>query len=442
MGRVSDIAIACFILVALPYEMSCQCSGSSDVGNTECVLLRPYYSQYQWATCLTHDYIQLKSNQRHICRNYATMCWYQCQLEIHHQENGPVFDDCACSPGDTIPISTLARECYSPSGDDCNWYRDCLEARYPCEGTEDGYAIEFAKKFCDLYTESLSKFSSQGIMWIDGVRKCLQVVLVPFLREFVRPTCADIKQKAFDSHSRCYLEPGLGVPSICDLSIYDLCASFCTVNCISGSSAFIMEKIETGKQMLDVILGCDRGIIFYGKKTAVLAIGVVSRSVPIIRGTLLAAEIGNYIANKLQFDEKRIGWFPFVDRPDDDMNQRKRRDVKTQNSDNPIVLLLFSLASLNIPTNPQVDNAYNIDQIVSEIANSVQNGLLSNIPVAVNDTQTFYGVSSLGQCVDVLCSDGTNVTILATSGANISGHFKMGIVVFSVYTLLTCLSLK
>ncbi len=186
MGRVSDIAIACFILVALPCEMSCQCSGSSDIGNTECVLLRPRYLQYQWATCLTHDYIQLTSNQRHICRNYATMCWYQCQLEIHHQENGPVFDDCACSPGDTIPTSddtmpTLALECYSPSGDDCNWYRDCLEACYPCEGTEDGYAIEFAKKFCDLYTERLSEFSSQGIMWIDGVRKCLQVVLVPSL---------------------------------------------------------------------------------------------------------------------------------------------------------------------------------------------------------------------------------------------------------------------
>ena len=336
MGRVSDIAIACFILVALPCEMSCQCSGSSDIGNTECVLLGPYYSQYQWATCLTHDYIQRISNQRHFCRNqYATMCWYQCQVEIHNQENGPVFDDCACSPGDTIPPSdTLAPECFSPSGDDCNWYRDCLEAVYPCEGTEDGYAIEFAKKFCDLYTERLGEFSSQGIMWIDGVRKCLQVVLVPSLRPFLRETrtCADIKQEAYDSHSRCYLEPGPGVPSICDLSIHDLWASFCTVNCISGSSALIMEPYETGKQMLDVILGCKRGIIFYGKKTAILSIGIMSGST-IIRGTLLAAEITNYIANKLQFDEKGIGWFPFVDRPDDDMNQRKRRDVKTQNSD-------------------------------------------------------------------------------------------------------------
>ncbi len=209
-----------------------------------------------------------------------------------------------------------------------------------------------------------------------------------------------------------------------------------------------MEPIETGKQMLDVILGCDRGIISYGKYMAVLLISVAPRST-IIGGTLLPAgiTITKYIATELKLDEKRIGWFPFewfpfVDRPDDDINQRKRRDVKTQNSDNPIVLLLFSLASLNIPTNAQVDNAYNVDQIVSEITNSVQNGLLSNIPVAVNDTQTFYRVSSLGQCEDVLCSDGTNVTILATSGANVSGHFKMGIVVFSVYTLLTCLSLK
>ena len=445
MGRVDNIAIACFVLITLPYEISCQCSGSSDIGNTECVLLTPYYSQYQWATCLTHEYVHRASNQRHICRNYATRCWYQCQLEINNEENGPVFDNCACSSGDTIPPSddtmpTLDPECFSPSGDDCNWYRDCLEERYQCEATGDGYAIEYAKKFCDLFMEGSSDFSSQGMMWIDGVRKCLQVVLVPSLRPFLSKTCADIKQEAFDSHSRCYLEPGSGVPSICDLSISDKLAAFCTVNCISGSRAFTMEPIETGRQMLEVIHGCAaRGIMFYGNKVAALSLFLKSK---IVDNTVLtAAKITSYIANKLQFDEKAIGWFPFVDRSEDDMNQRKRRDVKTQNSDNPIVLLLFSLASLNISTN-QVDNAYSIDQIVSEIANAVQNGLLSSIPVAVNDTQTFYGVSSLGQCEDVLCSNGTNVTILATSGANVSRHFKMSMVVFSVYTLLVCLFLK
>ncbi len=41
---------------------------------------------------------------------------------------------------------------------------------------------------------------------------------------------------------------------------------------------------------------------------------------------------------------------------------------------------------------------------MSEITNAVQNGLLSSIPVAVNNTHTFYGVSSLEQCEDVLCS--------------------------------------
>ena len=153
-----------------------------------------YYSQYQWATCLTDAYIRQKSNRRHQCRDSAVRCWQQCQLEINDQECGAVYSNCRCSingPTAPNPCPDLNQDCHSPDGTSCTWYRNCLEQCYPCEGTGDGYAIEFAEKFCNLYTNSFNTFSFSGQRWIDGVRRCLQVTLVHSLRPFVEKDLAN-----------------------------------------------------------------------------------------------------------------------------------------------------------------------------------------------------------------------------------------------------------
>ena len=255
--------ITCVILLtllALPCNVNCSnCRSSSDLSSVECVLLAPFYSEYQWATCLTDDYIKRSSNLRYQCRYSAAICWYQCQVELHSIDAGPVNDDCRCSQDATTLSSTtndmptLAPQCFSPSGNDCGWYRECLEARYPCSGTEDGYAIEYAEKFCNLYTNRFDKFSPSGRLWIDGVRKCLQDTLVPTLRPWVRETCADLKRIAFDSHSDCYITPALMAPSICELSCQDVWSAFWTVNGIPDSRAITTAPIETGMQILNVV---------------------------------------------------------------------------------------------------------------------------------------------------------------------------------------------
>ena len=69
------------------------------------------------------------------------------------QDRGDVNKDCACSPGEQItvaPTNNLSPHCYSPRGDDCSWYRNCLEVRYPYKGTVHAYAIKYAEKFCNL----------------------------------------------------------------------------------------------------------------------------------------------------------------------------------------------------------------------------------------------------------------------------------------------------
>jgi len=178
--------------------------------------------------------------------------------------NELVLEDFQCSPDvvtalpsteTTTFTDTLPPECYSPRGyNNCDWYRNCLEVRYPCQYSPDSYAIEYAEKFCKLYSYHYDNFTPSGREWIDGVRICLQVYLVPFMRPWMNKTCASIKQEAFNSHSNCYLKPAPGASGICLLSLEDILRAFWLV--IFEGGALYSAPVETGSQMLSVIQGC------------------------------------------------------------------------------------------------------------------------------------------------------------------------------------------
>ena len=97
-----------------------QCSTArsvSDIGGVECVLLTPYY-QYQWAICLTHNYIVQYSNEEHICHGYAPICWYQCMMKLYDVESGTMNSACGCTPGEVTteaPTDNLPPHCYIQS---------------------------------------------------------------------------------------------------------------------------------------------------------------------------------------------------------------------------------------------------------------------------------------------------------------------------------------
>ena len=192
-------------------------------GTTACVKIAAYNNQYQWATCLTDKYIVEKSFQTHTCIDPLRIyCWYQCMLEEHDKESGPVSSDCSCSPSSIpnptlSPTTSLPSFCYSPSGTSCQWYSSCLERKYPCRGTKYADPLRYAEEICWLYNNRNGVFSSNGGKWVDGVRKCLQVELVPLLRPWNNPTCQEIGKTAFESQVSCYMKPDEGVLSICDL---------------------------------------------------------------------------------------------------------------------------------------------------------------------------------------------------------------------------------
>ena len=80
-------------------------------------------------------------------------------LEIYDLDQGDVNEDCACSPGEEMTVACaltdLPSRYYSPGGDDCSCYRNCLEVRYSCEDTNNCYVIRYAVT-CTLTITTIS----------------------------------------------------------------------------------------------------------------------------------------------------------------------------------------------------------------------------------------------------------------------------------------------
>ncbi|XP_047123525.1 uncharacterized protein LOC124806540 [Hydra vulgaris] len=233
-------------------------SNNGPAGSKDCILADPNYTKYQWATCLTNDYIRQKSSGKHKCQDgQGIYCYYQCMIELYNLDHGPVYDNCACednSESTLSPMSTLPPSCYSPTGADCSWYSNCLAAKFPCSGSQTEYAISYGQKFCSLYNDRRSAFSQNALNWVNAVRKCLQVSLVPLLRDYSTVSCNDIFNKAMASHPGCYVSPYQGL-SVCTLSPTDWWQIFWTIK-----GAFKDQFVETLSQSLDTALGCVKDV--------------------------------------------------------------------------------------------------------------------------------------------------------------------------------------
>ena len=113
-------------------------------------------------------------------------------------------------------LGAVLCSCRNPPGNDCNWYRNCLEASHRCGSS--GYALKYADNFCKRYDSNLNGFSAYGKRWVGAVKRCLQQKLAPLLSRSV--SCSYIKQFAFESHVPCYTNPAPGL-SFCSLPLLD-----------------------------------------------------------------------------------------------------------------------------------------------------------------------------------------------------------------------------
>ena len=422
--RVSRVLTLVSILVLLAkLSLQQQCSSASDLGRTECVLItRPSYDSHQWATCVTEDYMMRASGGRWQCVDFGvTQCWYQCMLEIYDSEGGSVNSDCSCTPGEMLPNnrSRLEAECYSPQGDDCRWYEDCLEMRYPCRGTDDGYAIEYAQKFCNLYSDNYNDFSSTGRQWVDEVRRCLQVALVPSLRLWVSPTCADIREEALLSHAGCYTDVH---PSMCELSCADVWRAFVIVNLPNGDiteGALVTAPLATIQQMLSVMLRCYTNVELSGcinnlLTTLEIAVQVAVRNRPLVRTATGAFLVARHFARTLSWEENGFGWFPLFDDDGDSSDRNKRQNADEEIINFRVLLVDMKLLNTTNGTMSQSPSGQTIDQAKDNLVNAVMSRSLSMIPLNINDTEVDSALSVVNQCMHVSCNS-SNITELVNA---------------------------
>jgi len=143
-------------------------------------------------------------------------------------------------------LPTLTNECSDPPLGQCSFYEDCLETQYHCG--PNGYPIGYGLKYCEKFKLAHSTLSTQGQSWMMNTMKCLQYALVIEGTGGVGAvkTCNQLKNKAFDSHARCYLENGL-----CNLPPSDWKA---IVDIVSLKTMFSSWKAM--KETLEAAKGC------------------------------------------------------------------------------------------------------------------------------------------------------------------------------------------
>jgi hypothetical protein len=142
--------------------------------------------------------------------------------------------------------------CTNPPRGQCSFYAECVESVYHCGA--DGYPLGYGQKYCDKFSDSIATLSSQGQKWMLDTMECLQLTLVNQSAEFkaiassplASTTCNVIKETAFDSHSKCYLDSGL-----CSLPWTDWLA---IVNIIDVKTLF--SSVDAVKETLQAADGC------------------------------------------------------------------------------------------------------------------------------------------------------------------------------------------
>ncbi|XP_063419120.1 uncharacterized protein LOC134701946 [Mytilus trossulus] len=397
------------LIVFLVSSVCAQCSKySGPSGTIECIQLSRYNSEYQWGTCLTDTYIKAKSGAEHQCIDRtATYCHYQCMLELYDVGSGPVEGCCKCQQGQeyTSTDLTLPSSCYSPSGTDCGWYENCLEKKYKCKGTEDDYALEFATKFCNLYNEHFSSFSSGGQIWVNSVRKCLQVSLVPILRPWCSKSCKEIKQIAFDSHTPCYVRPNRQDLSIsfCNLSLKDRASVFWTIKSslvmkgavIETLNGVMMTMKECTVQSLDSLLTDVNSLLTDVKAFTIEIFTKIQSLLRRRRRALsdftdaltLANRIADSIANKLRWSEQGILWFSSVD-----------SNISLPLS-NELLMLVHLADKKTYDLNTNYTESADIHLIVREFQNKLEKGELK----ANLEDYLFQPITAKG-CLDAQCN--------------------------------------
>lgn len=402
----SYILTGCIIFFATPQA---HCCNHTSLGNTTCVRISRYIGE-QWSTCVTDLYIQQKSKGRHGCPKGQIICIYQCMLEIHGENSGKVSTPCACSTSDELktepsksfkPTIVLPSWCFSPTGTDCSWFKTCIGQRYSCKGKFRGEVVEFGEELCALSLNPYSYLSKNGRIWVNGVRKCLQVNLVPLLRKWHgtrEQNCKDLTKQAISSYSDCFYSPFPDtIPTICKLPLRDLWRIFWHLR--GRTLAKTYRSLWT---LLKLIQECGE----FRKEN--LHQGRVRRlvfRVKIKSGRFLGKELGRKIAEVFALNKRGIVWFGYTE-----MNKYFSNDTKE------FVFYIADKQEYTMSRKLGSRSLVNLNDTVSILVKAVRRNELC---FSMNGGKDEYHIIATTVCQDIECRRNT-WTVLAEESMTIA----------------------
>ncbi|MES1920563.1 hypothetical protein MHBO_002222, partial [Bonamia ostreae] len=284
------------------------------------------------------------------------------------------------------------------------------QKRFPCQKKQQtSYAISNGAKFCNLYKNHYYKFTTKGREWIDAVRGCLQSALVPLLRPFLSITCDKIKEKAFQSHTSCYVYPRRLSPSFCDLTLSDNMKIFYTVgpgllsNCLQYPT-LCKDIFLSIKQLLDVrkackvrqeILSSENNI----KNIQMIYVGLNKearprRAVQQEDDYSAGARLIITVAEKMKWESKGVTWIAYfqnnITAEENEQNVRQYLNI---------LLAPSKLYNLNDKTN--ISSDVNMTTIVDEVTNAFRTGNLTSKMIKG------ISIAKYRVCADYECSNMT-----------------------------------
>ena len=411
--------------------------------------------EYEWWTCLNTTYIKQQTGNKVFCKyTRAKYCWTPCTIikkYFKHPILMPLPEDCSCDP-DALPTRSpsLPSDCYSPSGHSCDWYRNCLEKSHPCEATTNAYALKYAEKFCRLYDDQKSTFSQLGQQWIDAVRKCLQVALVQLLYPWSKSSCRDIRDRAFDSHIPCYLNPGKDTPSVCDLDCAEYFKIFFT---IKGSFTELSTAWRSMEGMWHIGTKCAaRKCLTAGFRPVIKGGGIVKEEFIRVGQIFVkmfkskrkrrssdfplegdakyqfADRVGSAIAKAMNWDTEIVDWLAYPE------TLRGTNNPGVEDTQE-ITIVLADKKAINMTKTPKPSVDFN--GAFNALASVIETGKL---PLHVNDYKVW--VKSLASCSDKSCNETQTVAIsdkppkwIAHAGTKSIGNFSF-LGCFSIWFIL------
>ena len=386
-----------FILMCV---FTCVCSNCDKnvgpPGHTECVQIKQY-NDYQWATCLSDEYIKIESNGGHYCLGGNNYCYYQCMIEFNYLNEGDVFQNCSCKGEHAIPINgrsaSLPAWCYTSTGSECNWYIDCFKKVYDCSRENDDVAVVFPESFCELTEEHAHTFTVQTQQWLSSTRRCLQIGKVPLIRPWINRTCSDVREILIESNAKCFSDQ---MESVCNVGGHDFFRIFVTTNEIVKSMS--VDSLNSVNNLFQIRLTCERSdslsrlyditVVRIKMESNINTRHTVYNNSSLRSNMAAANTIAKSLSAKLEWEENGISWYAWTN---------LKSEYAFLNHNASLFILLSSKVRYDFKYQ-YTDSIINVDSTVNILVQSIKSGglFLSVGNLGVN-------ITSLEACGDLKC---------------------------------------